>query len=42
VFSRQFMLSAEQKDEAIRQLRAAFAAHESARAAGARQARPGR
>jgi cytochrome c2 len=34
VFSRQFMLSPAQKDEAIRQLRAAFAQYESMRAAG--------
>jgi cytochrome c551/c552 len=33
VFSRQLMLSAEQKDEAIRQLRAAFAQYESTRSA---------
>jgi len=36
VFSRQFMLSPEQKDEAVRQLRAAFAQYESARAARVR------
>ena len=34
VFSRQFMLSPAEKDEAVRQLRAAFAAYEAARAAG--------
>jgi cytochrome c551/c552 len=34
VFARQFMLSPAQKDEAIRQLRAAFAQYESMRAAG--------
>ena len=34
VFSRQFMLSAAEKDEAIRQLRAAFVAYEAAQAAG--------
>jgi hypothetical protein len=34
VFARQFMLSPAQKDEAIRQLRAAYAAYEAARAAG--------
>jgi hypothetical protein len=36
VFSRQFMLSPEQKDEAVRQLRAAFAQYEAARAARVR------
>ena len=34
VFARQFMLSPAQKDEAIRQLRAAFAQYEALRAAG--------
>jgi hypothetical protein len=37
VFSRQLMLSAQQKDEAIRQLRAASAQYESTRTAPRRQ-----
>ena len=44
VFSRQFMLSAAQKDEAVRQLRAAFAAHQAQRRpiSGADKSRAGR
>jgi hypothetical protein len=34
VFARQFMLSPAEKDEAVKQLRAAFAEYEALRAAG--------
>jgi hypothetical protein len=42
VFARQFMLSPAQKDEAVRQLRAAFAEYEALRAAGRNPLEPGR
>ena len=42
VFARQFMLSPEEKDEAVRQLRAAFAQYEALRAAGRNPLEPGK
>jgi cytochrome c551/c552 len=42
VFARQFMLSPEEKDEAVRQLRAAFAQYEALRAAGRNPLEPAR
>jgi cbb3-type cytochrome oxidase cytochrome c subunit len=42
VFARQFMLTPAQKDEAVRQLRAAFAQYEALRAAGRNPLEPGK
>ncbi len=42
VFARQFMLTPAQKEEAVRQLRAAFAQYEALRAAGRNPLEPGK